>query len=211
IDEVDGDLRVNTVIAQHGDVVLTTRNGSILDSNSATTTDRDGRTVDVPNVVGINLSFAAKGGTIGKADDDLDIDTGVDGGSHVYGVLYAQADGSVYITESNYELNVLAAKSFGRDVRLTVPDTSLVPTPAGDPAHTTQHGEDLVLVPTGTVTIEQNNQQDVLPSDQLPAHPDALRSGIVAAVAVSLWVGDNVYAPVMSEITAGRTMTIRGD
>src|SRR5262249_1890434 len=59
IDEVDGNLRVNTVIAQHGDVVLTTRNGSILDSNSDTTTDRDGRTVGVPNVVGINLSFAA--------------------------------------------------------------------------------------------------------------------------------------------------------
>src|SRR5262249_56236195 len=127
----------------------------------ATTTDRDGRTVDVPNVVGINLSFAAKGGTIGKADDDLDIDTGVDGGSHVYGVLYAQVDGSVYITESNYELNVLAAKSFGRDVRLTVPDTSLVPTPPRDPAHTTQPGEGPVLVHTGTVTTVTDHDKEV--------------------------------------------------
>src|SRR5262249_52357733 len=40
---------------------------------------------------------------------------------------------------------------------------------------------------------------------------DALRSGIVAAVAVSLWVGDIVFAPVKSEITAGTTITIRGD
>src|SRR5262249_20325480 len=55
VTEAAGDLRVNVVLSQHGDVVLTTRSGSILDSNTATTTDRDGRTVDVPNVVGINL------------------------------------------------------------------------------------------------------------------------------------------------------------
>src|SRR5262249_50347452 len=106
VDEIAGNLRVNTVVSTLGDVVLTTRSGSILDSNSATTTDRDGRTVDVPNVVGVKLSFAAHGGSIGTADDDLDIDSGVSAGNHVAGLIYAQADGSVYITESNYELNV---------------------------------------------------------------------------------------------------------
>src|SRR5262249_56157976 len=100
-EEVGGNGRGNTVVSQHGDVVLTPRGGSILDSNSATTMDRDGRTVDAPNVVGINLSFAAHGGSIGTADDDLDIDSGVNGDGHVAAPFYAQAAGSVYVTESN--------------------------------------------------------------------------------------------------------------
>src|SRR5262249_11255028 len=105
IDEAAGDLRGNSIVSGEGDVTLTTRGGSILDSNSLTTTDRDGRTVDVPNVVAGNINLVARGGSVGTADDDLAIDSGVRDGSHVYGQLYAQADVSGFITESNYQLN----------------------------------------------------------------------------------------------------------
>src|SRR5262249_59672497 len=100
---------------------------------------------------------------------------------HVYGVVYAQADGSVYVTESNYELNLLAAKAYGGNVRLTVPDTSLVPTlPRGNPAATTQTGEDLFLLVSGTTLIEQNNEQKVMPSGEVTT--GETRSGILAAL-----------------------------
>src|SRR5262249_43846355 len=128
IEETVGNLRVNTVVSHTADVTLAARAGSILDFNSATETDRDGRTVDSPNVKAINIDLGAHGGTIGTADNDLDIDSGLSDAGHVVGRLYAEATSSIYITESNYELRVLAAKSETGDVRLTVPDTSLTPT-----------------------------------------------------------------------------------
>src|SRR5262249_31354762 len=205
--ETDGDLRVNAVKSLTGDVTLTTRDGSILDANSKTTTDRDGRTVDVPNIEAINIDLDANSGlhanvaTIGKASDDLDIDTGVAGGVRSSGRLYAEADSSIYITESNYELNVLGAKSTHGEVRLTVPDTSLTPTlPPGNPAATTSPGEDLFLLESGTKTIDES------------APATKVASAVIsAALSVSLWVGDNVVTRDNSSITAGRNITIRGD
>src|SRR5262249_32391488 len=164
----------------------------------------------VPNVVAGNINLVARGGSVGTADDDLAIDSGVRDGSHVYGQLYAQADVSVFITESNYELNVLAAQALGGDMRLTVPHTSLLPMmPPGDAAATTQDGEDLFLVPSGSVHIIQGATTTVAPAGQQQV--GTVAGGILAAMSISLWVGDNVYAPPTSEITSGTSTTIRGD
>src|SRR5262249_42652822 len=140
--------------------------------NSATETDRDGRTVDSPNVKAINIDLGAHGGTIGTADNDLDIDSGLSDAGHVVGRLYAEATSSIYITESNYELRVLAAKSETGDVRLTVPDTSLTPTItrgttfSADPSFiTSAPAEDLFLLDGGSNQVRQAPaRQDVVPS-----------------------------------------------
>ena len=123
-------------------MTLSTRAGSIVDANTETRTDRDGRVVDRPNIEAINVDLQAIGGGIGIPDDDLDIDTGVANGVRTVGRLYAESEQSVYITESNFELNVLAVTSTFGEVRLTVPDTSLTPVmPRGEPTLATQLAE----------------------------------------------------------------------
>ena len=117
ITETSGHLRVGLVQSLSADVMLVTKlgSGSILDAAD------DG----AADVVGVNIDLIAHGGTIGVAANDLDIDSS----NPSTGRLLAEADGSIYITETDAELNVLLARSFGvggfgGDVRLTVAETS---------------------------------------------------------------------------------------
>ncbi|MEO7369557.1 MAG: hypothetical protein ABIZ69_01765, partial [Ilumatobacteraceae bacterium] len=195
VEETVGDLRVNTVFSHTADVTLASRAGSIIDSNTQLVADRDARMVDRPNIVAVNVDLRASGGSIGLRADDLDIDSGSMNGLHVFGRLYAQADQNIFITESNYELNVLGAKAAAGDVRLTVPDTSLTPVFAsGDPSQTTVagHAEDLVLLDTTGVLAHLREGQ--------PLSVDSAQ--IVAGLSVALWVGDNVVTNAGSRIGA---------
>ena len=64
------------------------------------------------------------------------------------GRVYAQGDGGVYLTETDRELNVLAARSAAGAIRLTVPDTALTPVFLnGDASQVVTTAEDLYLLP----------------------------------------------------------------
>ena len=113
----------------------------------------------------------------------------------------------IYLVETDDELVVLAATTLQGNVQLTVLDTAAPrapPSGAGDDAQP----EDLILVARGTRLVQQNNPQSVGPSTDSPAVP---RSGIWARGDILLNVGDDVEAPVLTEIVAGSTITIFGD
>ena len=128
IEEALGDLRVDTVVSQTENVTLATVNGSILDRNPLTFL-REGRTVDLPNVSGVSIDLAANGGSLGEAGDDLDLDSRTTLAGPLLdraadGRVYLEATGSIFVTETDRELNLLAADAAGGLVRLTVPDTA---------------------------------------------------------------------------------------
>ena len=154
---------------------------------------------------------------IGTTLNDLEINSSV-AGFQQGGRLYAEAAGDIYITETQDELVVLAAKSTNGLVRLTVPDTnrSRAPPNCNDPQHpltpeqcqflnTTT--DDLDLTPTGNSLVGQSDAKVTAPST---ATHETL-SGIWAKTNISLWVGDDVDEPAAYEIVAGGTITIHGD
>ena len=191
IKEVAGDLRVDHVYSTAGDVTLVASVGSILDANNNINPDAadgfyrdaDGRIRPATNVAAFNISLDARvTGSIGLDATDLNIDMR-DGGR-----LFAQAARNVFITEVNGQLDVLAARALGGDLRLTVPDTSAVNT------------ENLVLRSGGgTARIDESGDLIVSATE------------IVAAGSIALWVGDNVTTSATSRIVAGTRITIRGD
>jgi Ca2+-binding RTX toxin-like protein len=194
VQEVTGNMRVGLVDADQNDAtktsdaVLAARNGSILDGANDAAADIEAIRVDL---------YAPLGG-IGIFTNDLDIDSSNTGPQT--GRLYALADGSVYITETDDELVVLAAKSLAGDVRLTMPDTD---DPRGPPNSEAQP-EDLILVAEGTSLVSEGEHLSTTPT----ADPV---SGIWAKLDITLLVGDDVYAPVDTLIIAGGAITIRGD
>ena len=131
VQEVQGDLRVNTVVSATLDVLLQTLDGSIL--------DRRVNQAGPANVFAINIDLLANGGGLGEVGSDLFIDSSTAGlGS---GRLYATATGgSIYLTEVTNELNVLGAAATG-DMRLTVPDLATA-------------GQDLNLLAGGSVLAD---------------------------------------------------------
>ena len=98
---------------------------------------------------------------------------------------------------------MLAATTLQGNVQLTVIDTAPPRAPPND-----VQPEDLFLVARGTRLVQQNNPQSVGPSTDSPA---VVRSGIWARGDILLNVGDDVEAPVLTEIVAGGTITIFGD
>ncbi|MCE8556437.1 calcium-binding protein [Ruegeria pomeroyi] len=200
ITETAGNMRVNTVDSELGDVTLTTRAGSILDSNSGAGEDN--------NITGRNVDLLADGGSIGLSSDDLDIDSGILGDWS--GVVTADGDAGVYLTETANELNLLYALSTGGAVRLTIPDTPATPTlPASPyshaevprilPRNVSSPAEDLYLLENGTRLVVQNAVQSF---DN--ARVDAFNT-------VDLWVGDNLSMESNSLIIAGQTVTMQLD
>ncbi|MEH6586717.1 MAG: hypothetical protein V7720_09160, partial [Halioglobus sp.] len=204
IEETLGDLRVNRVTSSGADVTLATLTGSILDGNDELILDVDGVEVDAANVEATNVDLSAIGGGIGAEGDDLDIDTGII--ADVAHRAYMEADGDIYVTESNLELNLLGADSRNGDVRITIPDTSLVPTlDRGKPWSNTQVAEDLFLEASGEILLSE-----VTEGERGVFTPIGY-SLISAFGSISLWVGDNIATRGNSQILAGAGITIRGD
>ncbi|HTH05728.1 MAG TPA: hypothetical protein VL916_07650, partial [Ilumatobacteraceae bacterium] len=200
--ETIGDLRVGLVDARQNDatkvtdVALVTHAGSILDGQVDTAADVIGDRIDLR---------AAGGGGIGVIDKDLDVNTGVNGPTS--GRLYAEADASIFATETQYELRVLAAKSWNGNVRLTVPDTNGVRGPPNtDPRPRT---EDLTLLVAGDSLVSENQPRHATPG--AVDSPTSTRTGIWAKLDISLWIGDDLSAPALSDIVAGGTVYIHGD
>ncbi|MBD2516808.1 DUF4347 domain-containing protein [Nostoc sp. FACHB-973] len=126
ITETSGDLNVDKVTSTAGDVTLTTRSGSILDSRSDSNS----------NIDAANIDLQAIGGGIGTSDDDLEINSS----TSATGRLVAKADGNIYLTETAGALNVLSTESTDGEVRLTVNETSA-------------QGEDLKLLASGQNSV----------------------------------------------------------
>lgn len=160
--------------------------GSLVDGNAA----GDVAGVGPANVTATHVDLDANGGGIGTTDNDLDVNTGVANGAHTpAGRLYAEADQSIDLTETAGELNVLAVRSFGGDVRLTVPDTA-------------QAGDDFNLLANDGGAGAQMAQGSALTVNQREVY---------ASSDVAFWVGDDVDTGAASRIVAGDSITIRGD
>jgi hypothetical protein len=115
LDETSGDLRIDLIRSNAGDVHLTTSgvNASIFEIAAD-----DGST---PFVIGNNVSLTASGG-IGSLNDFLEIDS-----SHqASGVVNARARGGVFLTETSGDLNLDAVVSDRSDVILRTLDGSIL-------------------------------------------------------------------------------------
>ena len=200
IEEIAGDLRVNSVLANRGNVSLAARSGLILDQRS----DVDANNEDLPNVTALHIDLAAFIGSVGKDDNDLDIDSGVVNGVYVReGRVYVQGNAGIYLTESDRELNLLAARSSAGSIRLTVPDTSLTPVfTDGDPSQVVTTAEDLYLLADDNGDGAQIAQGAALTVDA---------GEVLASLNVVLFVGDNVVTNFVNRIAAGSSIRIRGD
>ena len=175
LEETVGNLRVGLVTSHRTattgttDVSLVARNGSILDGGNDAAADV------VANRIDLNASAG-----IGQVGNDLDINSSI-AGFESGGRLYAQAVNDVYITETQNELVVLAAKSQTGLVRLTVPDTNAARGPPADCTTLTAEQcqlqnstpEDLDLIPTGTALIGQGVKLTTAP--ETATSPDAER------------------------------------
>ncbi|MBD2412394.1 hypothetical protein FACHB389_10860 [Nostoc calcicola FACHB-389] len=126
ITETNGDLNVDKVTSTTGDVTLTTRSGSILDSRSDSNS----------NIDATNIDLQAIGGGIGTSGNDLEINSS----TSATGRLVAEADGDIYLTETSGALNVLLTESADGEVQLTVNETSA-------------QGEDLNLLASGENSV----------------------------------------------------------
>jgi hypothetical protein len=200
--EVLGNLNVNSVISQTAHVTLATVSGAILDRNP-TTFIREGRVVDVPNVQGVSIDLDANGGGIGEAGNDLDIDSRTTSFGPILnraaaGRVYLEADGNIFLTETNRELNLLAAESFGGLVRLTTPDT-------GAGSNRARRAERHHARRRGPVPAPQR-QQAAQGEHALP-----VPKGRTPPRRRWRLIGDSVATNDNSEIVAGTTITIRGD
>ena len=202
VTETAGDLRVGLVVSTQAsgagttDVALSARAGSIL----------DGLGDDRADVVAIRIDLGAFGGGIGSSAFDL----GVNSSSTATGSLYLYATGPIRVTETAGAMRLLAAISTQGLVRLTIPDTNQTrapPTAAGD----NSTPEDLLLLTQGSAIIFQGDVRTIATDPGTTPAPTPNRSGIWAALDISLWIGDDLLAPAGSWIVAGGTIFIHGD
>src|SRR5207302_9291576 len=100
------------------------------------------------NIVANNIDLDANGGgNIGSVPGSTDAvgnDLKIDSSNLVTGRVGAEADGSIYLTETVLSMNVLLAQALNGNVRLTVRDSGV-------------QGEDLNLIhPSNSVFADQN-------------------------------------------------------
>jgi hypothetical protein len=183
-------------VITNGDASLVTLGGSIVDGRNSGAGDNT--STGAANVIANNVSLDANGGSVGMAPttgpdatgNDLKIDSG-----HLVdpSVVGAEADSSIYLTETEGALNLRLARAIGGDIRLTVREH------AGT-------GDDLnLLQPIGTILVVENM-------------PRPIPHGLVHALVgfVLLRVGDNITtgdaAPIATDTTdaAGNVQILAG-
>ena len=188
------------------DAALVAENGSILDGDATTPTPTWSRTA----------STSRPAGSIGMLEqrprDQLRRRTRPPCG----GRLFAEAILDVAITETRHELTVLGALSRDGNVRLTVPDTNTARGPPLPPAPTQtetpvaphdQQPQDLILMPTGTKLVAQNDPQDTS-VDRRDAQTAAASGRRTTSRSGSATTSTR---PANTAIVAGGTIYIHGD
>ena len=194
--ETVGDMEIDTVNT-HGDVSLATVAGSLVDARN------NGAGDDAANVIGNTINLFALGGNIGSptggditnpqanGNNDLEINSQ----AYAYGTIGARATGSVYLTETSGDAQVVLIQSLGiaggnavgGDVRFTVRESAA-------------QGEDLDLLANGYVLFLENA-------------PETMSHGLINAAngSILLRVGDNVNTDPNSQILASKNIDIYGD
>ena len=192
VTEAVGDLNLSKVVSQIGDATLITRSGSILDDRAAAISGLSGV------VQANNILFNVAGGSVGTSTKDVAIDSAYTGP----GVLTANADTSIYITEVTYSgansnaLRVFKAQATTGDVRLTVPDLL-------------SSGQDLILVDAGNILTPGTDQ--TVPSSDASIAASLRHAVVTAGNSILLLVGDNVTTTDASVVTAGHNIDVHGD
>ncbi|WP_295882586.1 calcium-binding protein [uncultured Thiohalocapsa sp.] len=103
VEEVTGDMRIETVFAQNGRAELTAA-GGIVDALG---------NIYANIATGLDLVLTARSGPIGGADNPLEIDVGRNG------TLTATATGDIVLAETAGDMNVRRVQSSGGDVSLS--------------------------------------------------------------------------------------------
>ena len=181
--EVLGDMRIDEVDSETGDVSLVTLAGSIV----------DGRADDDVNVTGNSIDLDANGGSIGDPSGANDLE--IDSASSAAGDVGMEASDSIYVTEVDGTLTLVLAEALAGDIRITVRETDPDATPTAPTLD-----EDLDLIHDGAVQFTEGADRDV-------------PRGRIAALAgfVLLRIGDDVTTSPNSEILAGESIDIYGD
>ncbi|MGH6643760.1 MAG: hypothetical protein ACRED3_13800, partial [Bradyrhizobium sp.] len=196
VTETVGDMEIDTVNT-HGDVSLATVAGSLVDARN------NGAGDDAANVIGNTINLYAVGGNIGSptggditnpqanGNNDLEINSQ----AYAYGTIGARATGSVYLTETSGDaqvvliqaLGIAGGNAIGGDVRFTVRESAA-------------QGEDLNLLAGGVVLF-------------LEGAPETMSHGLINAAngSILLRVGDNVNTDPNSQILASKNIDIYGD
>ena len=161
-----------------------------------------------------SASTCKAGGTAGSACSANDLEINSSTAGFASGRLYAEAGGSIFITETENELVVLAAKSLTGDVRLTVPDTNGDPRPAvpDRPESTQRHAEDLILAACGTASQVTRSRERRRRSQRRRRLRRAARAAASGRSATSpSGSATTSTRPRRTEIVAGGTIYIHGD
>lgn len=140
LNEVSGDLRVDSIVSSGADVILTAP-GSILDANGD----------NLVNVQGVNINLTSTGGSIGTSSDDLEIDSS----NPAAGIPTASAYDSIYLTEIGGGLGLTETGQFTAatgDIRLTVMDG-----PSEYEEFIILTGSGAVYAPNGSVTLRSGD------------------------------------------------------
>ncbi|HZK06225.1 MAG TPA: hypothetical protein VFC82_10350 [Actinomycetaceae bacterium] len=185
--EIDGDFQVDT-IQTVSNVGLSTVAGSILDARNG------GEGDDGWNIQGLSIDLYANGGSIGVADNDLEIHSQYPGWTESDDVAL-EASGSIFVTETEGGLRLVWARAKAGDIRLTVRESADL-------------DEDLVLVASGSAHF----------AEDAPLSPFDIPIGTIWATGaglaegnVQLRVGDNITTDSNSRIWASGQIEIFGD
>ncbi|MFN8197166.1 MAG: hypothetical protein U0R72_02415 [Nakamurella multipartita] len=201
IREVSGDLRVNWVTVTKSDPTAI---------SDAVLVAADGSIVNAPIAwakVGANRIDLRAAGSIGTEQDPLRIDTSTQ--RWMSGRLVAYAGGSVYVTEIDDELVVLAVYALHGPVVLRTVDTNAPRSTPGAGA-AGQQDEDILLIPTGRATLDDKGPTDFVRAGD-PTGGSVLASGIWAYGSIKLLPGDGLDAPAGTSIVSGGSISITLD
>ncbi len=144
VKETAGDLRLDGITAQEGNVLLITVSGSLLDAEGDLEADIQGTDIDLLIAGGIGTPtnpVDLHGAGEGQKQNSLQLDDAVPG----VGRLYVSATNGVNLQEVNATLNVLKVISTSGAVNLWVYDTALA-------------GEDLVLLTSGATQLDPTTE-----------------------------------------------------
>lgn len=184
--ETTGDLKVHTIDTK-GDVTLSTQAGSIVDARN------NGAGDDAADVLGNTVNLYAVGGNVGTPaatlgpQDNSNNDLEIDSQHYAAGTIGARATGSIFLTETDSNADVVLLQSTGGDIRFTVRESADL-------------DEDFNLLHSGSVLLIQNA-------------PETVPNGFVNTPngSILLRVGDDVNTNANARIVAGRNIDIYGD
>lgn len=199
--ETSGDLRINGVSVTKTDPTAI---------SDAVLVAADGSIVNAPvswAVVQANRIDLRAAGSIGSDADPLRIDSSIQ--QWKSGRVVAYAGQSVYLTEIDDELVVLAVYALHGTVVLRTVDTN-APRSTPGAGVSGQQDEDILLIPTGRATLDDKGPTDFVRIADATGG-SVLASGIWAFGSIKLLPGDGIDVPAGTAIVSGASISITLD